>query len=155
MGRASLDRQRVLERRPVGRPGLGAHVRRPQAVRADDRAAGVRADGLPRGQVRDERPPEHQGAGDGEVVQRGRDQPQEPEDGHPLQAVLRREAAVPHPEQHEHHRRLQEQGRRREERLHGDRCGRQVRRPDAHLGEEVQPQHGQVGNGRSRDGDSG
>ena len=40
--------------------------------------------------------------------------PEEPEDRHPLQAVLRRQAPVPHPEQHGHHRRLQEQQRRRE-----------------------------------------
>ena len=41
-------------------------------------------------------------------VQRGGREAQEPEVRHALQALLRGRAAVPHPEQHEHHRRLQE-----------------------------------------------
>ena len=65
--------------------------------------------GYPRREVRGQRSPEHQGRDHGEVVQRGGQEPEEPEDRHPLQAVLRREPGVPHPEQHEHHRRLQEQ----------------------------------------------
>ena len=75
---------------------------------------GVRPDGLPRRDVRDERPAQHQGRDHREVVQRGGHRAEEPEDRHPLQAVLRRQAPVPHPEQHEHHRRLQGQERRRE-----------------------------------------
>ena len=45
-----------------------------------------------------------QGRGDREVVQRGRAQPQERQDRHALQAVVRREEPrVPHPEQLGHH----------------------------------------------------
>ena len=88
------------------------------------------------------------GADHREVVQRGGHRAEEPEDRHPLQAVLRRQAPVPHPEQHEHHRRLQEQERRREVEVHELRAGRQGDRPDPHLGEEVQPQHRQVTEGR-------
>ena len=58
---------------------------------------------------------------------------------------------VPHPEQHEHHRRLQERQRRRADRLHGLPGRRQGDRPDADLGEEVQPQHRQVEKTERRD----
>ena len=53
-----------------GRAGLGADVPGPEEVRAEDRAAGVRADGLHGREVRDERPAEHQGTDHREVVQR-------------------------------------------------------------------------------------
>ncbi len=56
---------------PNGRPGLGADVPDPEEVHPDDRPAGVRADGLPRREVRDERPAQHQGPDHREVVQRG------------------------------------------------------------------------------------
>ena len=70
--RPPLDRQRVLERRPEGRPGLGADVPDPVEVRAQDRPTGVRADGLHGREVRGQRPAQHQGPDHREVLQRGR-----------------------------------------------------------------------------------
>ena len=60
--------------------------------------------------------------------------------------------AVPHPEQHEHHRRLQE----RASVVVKSSCielrtGRQGDRPDPRLGEEVQPQHRQVTEAKRRE----
>ncbi len=84
---------------------------------------------------------EHQGVDHREVVQRRGPEPEEPEDGHALQAVLCRQAPVPHPEQLGHHRRLQEGQGGREGEVLRNRARRQVDRPDARLGEEVQAQH--------------
>ncbi len=93
--------------------------------------------------------PQHQGADHREVVQHGRQEAEEPADGHALQAVLRGRPAVPHPEQLEHHRRLQERQGHPEEQVHRVRGSRRVDRPDARLGEEVPP-HRQVAEARDR-----
>ena len=66
------------------------------------------------------------------------------EDGHALQAVVRRQAAVPHPEQHGHQGRPTRAARSSEGQVLRDPGGRQGARADARLGEAVQAQHGQV-----------
>ena len=112
--RPPLDQPGVQQRRPEGRTGLRADVRDPEEVRPEDRPAGVLADGLHGREVRHERAAEHQGRDHRGLVQRSGQGPQEPEDRHALQTVVRRQPRVPHPEQLGHHRRLQGRQRRRE-----------------------------------------
>ena len=64
-------------------------------------------DGLHGREVRDSRTAQRQGRDHGEVVQRRGQGAREPEDRHALQAVLRREHPLPHPEHGRHHRQLQ------------------------------------------------
>ena len=70
-------------------PDYGADVPDPEEVRTEDRAAGVRPDGLHGGQVLDHRAAQRLRGDHREVVQLGGAEPEEPEDGHALQAVLR------------------------------------------------------------------
>ena len=92
------------------------------------------------GEVRDGGSAPRQGSGHREVVQQRRQGAEEHQDRHAVQAVVRREPRVSHPEQHRHHRRLQGRQRDREDGLHGDRTGRPAAHTDPRLGEEVPPQ---------------
>ncbi len=94
------------------------------------------------GKFATQRAAEHQGPDHREVVQRGRRGTEEPEDGHPLQAVLRRERSPYHIPNNTNIIVDYKNGKVVvKERLHAIRAGRQGDRADARLGEEVQPEH--------------
>ena len=69
-------------------PGLGADVPDHQEVRLEHRPAGVRSDGVHGREVRHHRAAQHQGRDHGEVLQPRSPEPQGPQDGHALQAVV-------------------------------------------------------------------
>src|SRR5581483_11757158 len=84
----------------------------------------------------------HQGPGDQRVVQRGSSGPEEPEDGHALQAVvLRSRPAGPHPEQLGHHGLLRPRQGRANRAVLPDRRSRSRSHCSKGCGEEVQAEH--------------
>ena len=71
-------------------PDTRADAADPEEVRTEHPAAGVRPDGLPGREVRNDGAAERQGRRHREVLQRGGQGAQERQDGHALQAVVRR-----------------------------------------------------------------
>ena len=129
-------------------PGRDALPAGQREVHAQDRDPGVRAVRLPRREGGRRGAPQHQGRDHPDVVQRRREGARRPEDRHALQAVLRREHPLPHPEQRRHHRDLQRREGDAGPGVQGSADERRpADRPDAGLGEEVQA--GRLGDARA------
>ena len=105
----------------------------------------LRPDGLPGRQVRDHGAAQRQGAGDREVVQQRGPGAQEHQDGHALQAVVRRERSPYHIPNNTDITVTYKTARScNEDQVLRDPGCRSADRADPQVGEEVQPEHGQV-----------